>query len=181
MLGGTCLGFCGRWYPFILDLHRFFIAITRAVVNHDDLGGTAPDPLVWSAGALRKRRRLVHAVRDRAFLPGPPGIWRSEWFQVPAAVICAEDVAFWPYTPSLLVKWVSFLNSLHWPVVAWILGVGGVSYVELLILYELWAGERLFLRRLILVIFVQGVQFQCRLFLLVQALIFGAPVVLLVF
>ena len=26
-------GVCGRWYPFILDLHRFFIAIARAVVN----------------------------------------------------------------------------------------------------------------------------------------------------
>ena len=54
-------GVCGHWYPFILDLHRFFIAIARAVVNHDDLGGTAPHPLVWSAGALRKRRRLVHS------------------------------------------------------------------------------------------------------------------------
>ena len=64
-------GVCGLWYPFILDLHRFFIAISRTVVNHDGLGGTAPDPLVWSAGALDKRRRLVHAVRDRAFLPGP--------------------------------------------------------------------------------------------------------------
>ena len=66
-------GVLGRWYPIVLDLHRFFIAIARAVVNHDGLGGTAPDPLVWSAGAPHKRRRLVHAVRDRAFLPGPPG------------------------------------------------------------------------------------------------------------
>ena len=136
-------GVCSRWYPVILDLHRFFIAIARAVVNHDDLGGTAPDPLVWSAGALHKRRRLVHAVRDRAFLPGPPGIWHSEWFQIPAAAICAEDIALWPYTLGLLVKWVSFLKSLHWPIGDLDLGVGGVSCVELLILYELWAGERL--------------------------------------
>ena len=47
-------GVCGRWYPVILDLHRFFIAISRAVVNHDDLGSTAPNPLIWSAGAPRK-------------------------------------------------------------------------------------------------------------------------------
>ena len=67
-------GVCGRWYPVILDLHRFFIAISRAVVNHDGLGGPALDPPVWSPGALHKRRRLVHAVRDRAFLPGHPGI-----------------------------------------------------------------------------------------------------------
>ena len=67
-------GVCGRWYPDILDLHRFFIAISRAVVNHDGSDGTAPDPLVWSAGAHPKRRRLVRAVWDRVFLPRPPGI-----------------------------------------------------------------------------------------------------------
>ena len=60
-------GVCGRWYPVIIDLHRFFIAISRAVVNHDGQDGTAPDPVVWSAGAVPKRRRLVLAVRDRAF------------------------------------------------------------------------------------------------------------------
>ena len=76
------------------------------MVNHDGMDGTAPDPLVWSAGALSKRRR--HAVRDRAFLPGPPGIWDSEWVSVPASAICAEDIALWPCTPGLLVKWVSF-------------------------------------------------------------------------
>ena len=49
--------------------------------------------------------------------------------------------------PGLLVKWVTFLNSLHWPVGDLDLGVGGVSYVELLNLYELWAGERLSLEK----------------------------------
>ena len=140
-------GVCGHWYPVILDFHRFFIAVSRAVVNHDGRDGTAPNPLVWSAGALPKRRRLVHAVRDRAFLPGPPGVWHSEWFQVPAAAICAEDIALWPFAPGRLVKWVSFLNNLHWPVGDLDLGVGGVSFVELLILYELWAGERLSLEK----------------------------------
>ena len=65
-------GECGRWYPVILDLHRFFIAISRAVVHHDGNDGAAPDPIFWSAGALPQRRRLVHAVRDLAMLPGPP-------------------------------------------------------------------------------------------------------------
>ena len=140
-------GVCGRWYPVLLVLHWFFIATSRAVVNHDDRDGTAPDPLVWSAGALPKRRRLVHAVRDRAFLPGPPGIWDSEWFHVPASAICAEDTAHWPYTPGLLVKWVAFLGTLHWPAGGLDLGVGGISYVELLILYALWVGERLSLEK----------------------------------
>ena len=35
-------------------------------------------------------------------------------------------------------------------------------------------------KRLTIVIFVQDAQFQCRLFRLVQALMFGAPLVLLV-
>ena len=140
-------GGCGRWYPVILDLHRFFIAISRAAVNHDGHDGTAPDPLVWSAGARHKRRRLVHAVRDRAFLPGPPGNWDSEWLDVSSSAVSADDTARWPYTPGLLVKWVAFLGTLHWPAGGANLGVGGISYVELLILYELWAGERLSLEK----------------------------------
>ena len=140
-------GVCGRWYPVLLDLHRFFIAISRAVVSHDDRDGTAPDPLVWSAGALPKRRRLVLAVRDQAFLPGPPGLWDSDWVNFPASAFCAEDIARWPKTPGLLVKWVTFLGSLHWPAGGLDLGVGGISYVELLILFELWAGERLSLEK----------------------------------
>ena len=97
-------GVCGRWYPLILDLHRFFLSISRTVVNHDGRDGTAPDLLVWSAGALPKRRRLVHAVRDRAVLPGPPGIWDGGWVNIPASATCADDIACWPYT---LVSWLS--------------------------------------------------------------------------
>ena len=41
----------------------------------------------------------------------------------------------------------AFLGTLHWPVAADDLGVGGVSFVEILILYELWAGERLSLEK----------------------------------
>ena len=62
-------------------------------------------------------------------------------------LICADDIAQWPYTPGLLVKWVAFLGTLHWPAGSVDLGVGGISYVELLILHELWAGERLSLER----------------------------------
>ena len=121
-------GVCGRWYLVVLDLHWFFIAISGAVVNHDRNDGTALDPLVWSAGALPKRRRLVHAVRDRAMLPGLPGIWDSEWVNVLASVISADDVAHWPYTTCLLVTWVAFLGTLHWPAGGMDLGVFSMSY-----------------------------------------------------
>ena len=33
-------GVCNRWYPVLLDLHRFFIAVSRAVVNYDGGPGT---------------------------------------------------------------------------------------------------------------------------------------------
>ena len=112
MLVETNLGFVvAGTLLFVLDLHRFFIPISHAVENYDGRDGTAPDPLVWSAGALPKRRRLVHAVRDRAFLPGPPALWDSDWVVIPASAIIAADIALWPYTPGHLVKWVSFLEQ----------------------------------------------------------------------
>ena len=66
---------------------------------------------------------------------------------MPATAICVDDIARWPYTPGLLVKWVAFLGNLHWPAGGADLGVGGISYVELLILCKLWAGERLSLEK----------------------------------
>ena len=83
-------GVCARWRPLVLGLRRrFFIAIASAVVNHDGVAGTALDPMVWSVGGAPKRRRVVHAVRDRAFLPGPAGIWDGEW-----GLVAATHVTF---------------------------------------------------------------------------------------
>ena len=138
---------CGRWCSVILTLHRFLIGSSGGVVNHVDGDDTATDPLVWSAGALPKRRRLVHAVRDHAFLPGPAGIRAAEWIALPAAPVTADDVGTWPNSFGMLVKRVAFLGSLHWPAAGADLGVGSVSIVEILIMCELWAGERLVLEK----------------------------------
>ena len=81
-------------------------------MTHDGNDGTALDPMVWSAGALPKRRRLVHAVRDLAMLPGPPALWLGEWVAGPAVTIGVEDVA---QSWSSWLQWVAFLGSLHWP------------------------------------------------------------------
>ena len=32
---------CSSWYPVVLELHRFFVAITRAAVNEDGCAGVA--------------------------------------------------------------------------------------------------------------------------------------------
>ena len=109
-----------------------------------DGDGTALDPFVWSAGALPERFRLAHAVRDRPVLLA--GIWDGEWIAIAAAPVTTDDVGIGPYSVGILVKWVAFLGS---PAAGTDLAVGGVSFVEVLILYELWAGERLVLEKAI--------------------------------
>ena len=134
---------CTKWYPVVKELHRFFIAIARTALNEDGMAGTAIHPNVWSAAVNPKRRKIERAVRNFAWLPGPDRSWTSAWYRLPVACVGEEDVASWPFSVGLLVKFAHFLGSLHWPQGAGDLGVGGVSYLELLILYEMWAGERL--------------------------------------
>ena len=78
-------------------------------------------------------------------MPGPVGFWSGSWASFGVSAGTAEDVRVWPYSVSLLVKVSAFLGTLHWPASGVEFGVGGVSFVELLILYEQWAGERLLL------------------------------------
>ena len=170
------VGVCNRWYPVVRHLHRFLIAIARVVVNLDDGRGTAPDPLVWSAGSLPKRARITHAVRDFAFLPGPVGIWDGDWVSFCVSVVTAEDVRVWPYSVSLLVKVLAFLGTLHWPAGAVEFGVGGVSLLSCSFCMSSGLVNDFVLKVLFLGIGGLDVQFQCRLFLLVKALIFGVPV-----
>ena len=165
---------CARWYPIFRELHRFFIAIARSVLNDDGMSGTTLHPVVWSAAANLKRRRVERGVGNVTRLPGPVHLWTSDWYQLPIACISEGDVAAWPFSVGLLLKICSFFSSLHWPRGAVDLGVGGISYLELLILYEKWAGERLVIEGAVPLRGVWGVQFQCRLFRLVQALILGA-------
>ena len=86
-----------RWYPLVCELHRFFIAIARAALNDDGLAGTSLHPVVWSAAANPKRRKVERAVRNFAWLPGPPRMWTARWFQVPVACIGEADVGIWPF------------------------------------------------------------------------------------
>ena len=67
------------------------------------------------------------------FLPGPPDLWVGPWVSVAATPISCRDIEVWPFSVGMLVKWVSFLSSLHWPADGCSLGVGGVSHVGLLI------------------------------------------------
>ena len=138
------LGARSHWYPIMTDLHRFMIAIARVSVNHDGKGGTAPDPLVWDQGSKPKVRKLAIRVDvDLASLPGPPGFLSNSQIQVDAGHITGDDIAAWPYSVGILVRFTSFLRTLHWLSGSTDLGHFGICFVELLILFEQWTGHRL--------------------------------------
>ena len=80
---------------------------------------------------------------DIASLPSPPGFSGGPWIQVHGGCISGADIAAWPYSVSILIRFTSFLNTLHWPSGSDDLGHFGVSFLELLILFEQWAGHRL--------------------------------------
>ena len=171
------VGVCSRWCPVVQNLHRFFVAIARAVVNHDDGSGTAPDPLVWSAGSLPTRRRVVDAVRNFAFLPGPVDIWCGDWVSFGVSGTTVEDVRVWPYSVSLLVKNVGlFGQSCIGKLALLILVLGMFHLLRCSYCMSYGLVRDFVLKVLFLGIGGLDVQFQCRLFLLVQALIFGVPV-----
>ena len=132
-----------HWYPIMPDLHRFMIAVARVSVNHDGKGGTAPDPPVWDQVSRPEVRKLATGVNvDLASLPGPRGFLNSSWVQVSAGRTTGADIAAWPYSVGILIRFTSFLHK-HWPSGADDCGHFGISFLELLIRFEQWAGHRL--------------------------------------
>ena len=112
-------------------LHRLFIAMSRAAVNHDGRGGTAPDPLVWSAGVPSQEASSGSRSSGSGI-----SAWGSCYLGNLSGLLCLHlllvlrILPIGPYTAGLLVKWVSFFGSLHWPGGGLDLGVGVVSCVE---------------------------------------------------
>ena len=83
-----------HWYPIMLQLHKFMIAVAGVTANHDGMGGTAPDPLVWDQGGRPIARKLAIRVNvDIASLPGPSGFLGGPWIQVHGGHISGADIA----------------------------------------------------------------------------------------
>ena len=127
----------------LLDLRRFMIAVARVSVNHDESGGTAPDPLVWDQEGPKKSPQACCSglMVDLASLPGPLGFLGGPWTKVSGSRISGAGIASWPYSVCVLVKFTSFLGTLHWPTGSDDFGHFGVSFLELLIFFEQWAGH----------------------------------------
>ena len=114
------------WYPIIVDLHRFMIAVAWLTVNHDGRGGTAPDPLVWDQGCRLEARKLAIRVNvDLASLPGPPGFLGGPWILVKGRHISGRDIAAWAYSVGILFRFTSFLALRLY------VGFGGIPRVQL--------------------------------------------------
>ena len=132
------------WYPILLDLQKFMVAISRIEVNHDGSGVTAPDAMVWDHGGLVKiRASSLRLIVGCASLPGSPGYLDCSWCNITSTPITQEDVAAWPYSANILLEFTSLLASLHWPHGGGDLGKYGISFFELLIMIELFWGHRL--------------------------------------
>ena len=99
---------CARWYSVVRELHRFFIAIARSVLNDDGMSGTALHPVVWSAAANPKRRKVEPGGGNFARLLGPVHLWASDWYQLPIACIGEGDIATWPFSVGLVLKLASY-------------------------------------------------------------------------
>ena len=116
-------GVCRRWYPVVLVLNWFFIAISRAVVNCDDSSGVAPHPLVWSAGALLKGAALLMLFGMLLCFHVLFIFWILVGLVFLLLLLLLRMSVF---GRTLLISWSSwllFVGSLHWPllVVTWVL------------------------------------------------------------
>ena len=187
---------CRRVWPDIADARRnlsgfvgggillFWFCIgsllPSLVLLSNDSSGLTPHPLVWSAGGLPQRRRTADIVRDVALLPGPLHIWDSGWVRVLPVAISAEDVCLWQYSVYVLIKVVTFLGSLHCPSAGNDLVLVVFPMLSFLFFMSFGLVRGFSFRRLFLLVGGLIAQCQCRLFLLVQALIFGNLVSFLV-
>ena len=98
------------WYPIILDLHKFMVAISRIEVNHDGFGGTAPDAMVWDKGGVVKTRTpSFRLIVDHASLVLLVFL-SSTWCTLYPLPITQDDVAVWPYSVDILLVFSSFFG-----------------------------------------------------------------------
>ena len=104
-----------HWYPTMVDLHKFIVAVSKIEVNNDGYGGgTAPAATVWGNGSILKVRSASIWVIVDASLPGPPGFWDSSWCSLSCSPTTQENVAVLPLCAALkvLLTWVDWHRVL---------------------------------------------------------------------
>ena len=76
-------------------------------------------------------------------LPGPPGFLDHDWVTFDSGPLSNDDISLWLYSVPILIKVTFFLSTLRWPKGLNEMGRFGVSYLEMLILFERWVEHRL--------------------------------------
>ena len=124
-----CFSFIGTW---LLLLAKIMMGeVGRPLIN-------------WDQASRKKQRRIgVRVNVDLAVLLGPPGFLNGTRVQVQGGCTSGAVVAACPCSVCLPCKFSAFLSSLHWPAGTEDMGNFGFSYLEILILFEQWAGHRL--------------------------------------
>ena len=101
-----------RWYPIMLALHKFMVAISRIEVNHDGYGRTVPDAMIWDKESILKpRASSLRVCVDHASLQGPPGFLDTSWCGVSPSPITQEDVAC--FCPTVSVEELYSAPHIH--------------------------------------------------------------------
>ena len=118
--------FINSWLPFLVLKSIMMVWVALLLMP-------------WFGTKVPSFRLIV----DHATLPGPPGFLSSTWFTLYPLPVTPDDVAVWPYSVDILLVVSSFLASLHWPQGASDLGKFGISYLELLLMFEVFTGHRL--------------------------------------
>ena len=141
-------GVCGRWYPVVLTVHRFFILLFLGLWLIT-MGVMARLLIRWSGLLVLFPRGVSWCVPCGIvlFCLGPQASGRVSGSHLLLHLSLLMVLGAWPFSVGILVKWVAFLGSFHWPATGADLGFGRVSFVEILILYELCSGERLVLEK----------------------------------
>ena len=100
------------WYPIILDLQKFMVAISRIEVNHDGYGGTAPDAMVWDRGGIVKPRASILTYHCGSCHSS----WSSWFFWTALGVPCILSPSLGKMSLSGPTVSTSSLSSLpSWP------------------------------------------------------------------
>ena len=116
------------WYSIVCEPHRFFIAVARTVVKNDGKGALLQTSLF---GLVELCLKKLGSTLLSGSSPGFLALLHvgQEDGKAGRIIVSPDDVAGWPHSVSLLVKFSAFLEVLHWPSSVDDLGRGGATFL----------------------------------------------------
>ena len=97
----------------------------------------------WDQGSsIKPRASSFRVAIDHASLPGPPGFLDSSCRSLFHSSISQEEQLSGPTALPFFWSLLRFLATLHWSQGAAELGNIGISYLELLVMFELHSSHR---------------------------------------